>query len=158
MSKPNVIFQSITLRNAETVRANLFKLREQTRPDTIRSKREFHLPMFPGYYFACPSYEEETLIRRDKCVWNLKVLSEPEEESLLKDLKIVRECELLSQDHKLIVNPGLYEGQVVRLKRGPFKDQEVMVVRREDASRIVVNLNFLGRNITIPCNADDLDF
>ena len=35
MSKPNVIFQSITLRNAETVRANLFELHEQTQPDTI---------------------------------------------------------------------------------------------------------------------------
>ena len=123
-----------------------------------RSRREFYLPMFPGYFFACPSHEEETLIRRDKCVWNLKVLSDPEEDDLLKDLKLVRESELLSRDHKLIVNPGLYEGQTVRLKRGPFKNSEVIVVHREDVSKIIVNLTFLGRNITVSCDADDLEY
>ena len=51
-----------------------------------RSKRILHLPMFPGYVFACPNLEEETIIRRDKCVWQLKVLSEPDEEGLLRDL------------------------------------------------------------------------
>ena len=123
-----------------------------------RSRRELYLPMFPGYFFACPSYEEETLIRRDKCVCSLKVLCEPEEEELLRDLKIVRESELLSREHKLIVNPGLCEGTTVRLKKGPFKSQEVIVARREGVSKVIVNLEFLGRNITIACEADDLEY
>ena len=123
-----------------------------------RSRRELFLPMFPGYFFACPSYEEETLIRRDKCVCNLKVLSESEEDDLLRDLKIVRESELLSREHKLIVNPGLCEGTAVRLKKGPFKSYEVIVARREGVSRVIVNLEFLGRNIAISCEADDLEY
>lgn len=123
-----------------------------------RNRRELYLPMFPGYYFACPNYEEETLIRRDKCVCNLKVLSEPEEDELLRDLMIVRESELLSREHKLIVNPGLCEGTTVRLKKGPFKSYEVIVVRREGVSKVIVNLDFLGRNITLACEADELEY
>ena len=123
-----------------------------------RSKRELQLPMFPGYYFACPSYEEETLIRRDKCVWNLKVLSEPEEEELLKDLRIVRESELLARNHKLVVNPGICAGQTMKLKRGPFQNEEVIVERRDGISKVIVNLKILGRNITLTCEADDLEY
>ena len=123
-----------------------------------RSERKISLPMFSGYFFACPNYDEETLIRRDKCVWNLKVLNEAEEEELLKDLRIVRESELLAVDHKLIVNPGICEGQTVRLKKGPFESEEVLVVRREGISRVIVNLSFLGRNITVTCEANDLEY
>ena len=121
-----------------------------------RSKRILHLPMFPGYVFACPNREEETIIRRDKCVWQLKVLSEPDEEGLLRDLEIVRQSEILSQKQELVVNPGLRIGETYLMKKAPFKDQEVILVRRKDAVSVVVNLFFLGRNIEILCGADDL--
>lgn len=121
-----------------------------------RGKRVLHLPMFPGYVFACPSREEETIIRRDKCVWQLKVLSEPDEEGLLRDLEIVRQSEILSQKQELVVNPGLRIGETYLMKKAPFKDQEVILVRRKDAVSVVVNLFFLGRNIEILCGADEL--
>ena len=121
-----------------------------------RSKRILHLPMFPGYVFACPNREEETIIRRDKCVWQLKVLSEPDEEGLLRDLEIVRQSEILSQKQELVVNPGLQEGETYIVKNGPFKGQEVILVRRKDAVNVVVNLFFLSRNIEFMCGADEL--
>ena len=123
-----------------------------------RSERKILLPMFSGYYFACPDYEQETVIRRDKCVWNLQVLNEAQEEELLHDLRIVRESELLSEDHTMMVNPGICEGQTVKLKKGPFDGQEVLVIRREGISKVIVNLNFLGRNITVSCEACDLEY
>ena len=123
-----------------------------------RSKRYLHLPMFPGYFFACPNLEEETFIRRDKCVWNLKVLNGSEEDLLLKELTIVRQAELLSRECKLLVNPGIREGDTVILKRGPLKGNDVIVVKRENEATLVVNLNLLNRNILIRCNADDVEF
>lgn len=121
-----------------------------------RSKRVLHLPMFPGYVFACPNREEETIIRRDKCVWQLKVLSEPDEEGLLRDLEIVRQSETLSQKQELVVNPGLCIGETYLMKKAPFKGEEVILVRRENAVKVVVNLFFLGRNIEFLCGADEL--
>jgi len=112
--------------------------------------------MFPGYVFACPSLEEETIIRRDKCVWNLQVLSKPDEEGLLRDLEIVRQSEILSQKQQLVVNPGLQIGETYIVRKGPFKDQEVVLVRRKDAVSVIVNLYFLGRNIEFMCGAEDL--
>lgn len=121
-----------------------------------RSKRETHLPMFPGYVFACSNLEEETLIRRNKVVWNLKKLSELEEESLIRDLKIVRMCEVQSTKHKLVVNPGLHEGDTVRIRSGAFKDQDAIVVRRVDELSVIINLYFFGRHVDMRWNADDL--
>ena len=123
-----------------------------------RSERKILLPMFSGYYFACPDYEQETVIRCDKCVWNLQILNEAQEEELLQDLRIVRESELLAKNHKMIVNPGICEGQTVKLKKGPFAGQEVLVVRREGISKVIVNLNFLGRNIAVTCEVGDLEY
>jgi transcription antitermination factor NusG len=121
-----------------------------------RSVREFQLPMFPGYFFACPGFEEESLIRRDKCVYNLKVLSDCEEDRLLRDLLIVRESEILSVNHKLVVNPKLSAGDVVQFKKGPFRNYDVRVVKRADETRVVVDLEFLGRSLMLTCNADEL--
>lgn len=121
-----------------------------------RSKRVLHLPMFPGYLFACPNREEETIIRRDKCVWQLKVLSELDEEGFLHDLELVRQSEILSREQQLVVNPGLQIGETYIVKNGPFKGQEVILVRRKDAVNVIVNLHFLGRNIEFLCGADDL--
>jgi len=121
-----------------------------------RSKREFRLPMFPGYLFACADYDEVALLRRSQEIWNVKILTEIEEEGLLRDLRIVRESELVSQNHELVVNPGLHEGDTVRFKRGPFKGMNVIVAKRENALEVIVNLEFLGRNISMRCDADEL--
>ena len=121
-----------------------------------RGKRELHLPMFPGYFFACLSLEEQTAVRRNGGVWGLRILSDYDEDALLRDLLKVRESELLSKQHKLIVNPGLRVGDVVRIKQGPFKNQEVIVVRRKDAAQVIVNLDFLGQNLELLLSADKL--
>ena len=74
----------------------------------------------------------------------------------MRDLEIVRQSEILSQKQELVVNPGLRIGETYLMKKAPFKDQEVILVRRKNAVSVVVNLFFLGRNIEILCGADDL--
>ncbi len=123
-----------------------------------RARRETRLPMFPGYVFACSNLEEETRIRRSKVVWNLKKLSELEEESLIRDLKIVRMCEMQSTEHKLVVNPGLHEGDTVQVKSGAFKGQDAIVVRRVDELSVIINLYFFGRHVDMKWDADDLAY
>ena len=95
-----------------------------------RSKRVLYLPLFPGYVIACPNREEETIIRRDKCVWQLKILSEPDEEGLLRDLEIVSQGEILSQKQQLVVNPGLQIGETYIVKNGPFKGHPLEIRNR----------------------------
>lgn len=123
-----------------------------------RSRREVLLPMFPGYIFACPDLAEETVIRRNKAVWHLKKLSELEEESLLKDLQVVRQCEKESAEHKLVVNPQLHPGDAVRIKSGKLKGQDAIVVRRENELTIIINLFFFNRHIQMRWAADDLEY
>lgn len=123
-----------------------------------RSRRETSLPMFPGYLFACPNLEEESRIRRNKAVWNLKPLSLPEEESLIQDLKVIRLCELQSAEHTLVINPGLHEGDTVQVKSGAFRGQNAIVVRRLDALSVIINLLFFNRNIEMRWDAGDLEY
>ena len=121
-----------------------------------RSRRETKLPMFPGYLFGCADPAEETTIRGNRCVWNLRRLSELEEKQLLDDLKIVRLCEIESAAHRMTVNPGLRSGDRVRITSGPFKGQLAVVVRRVDALNVIINLDFLGRSIDISWEAGEL--
>ena len=123
-----------------------------------RGKRKLLLPMFPGYLFACADRDEETAIRQNRCVWNLRTLSEAEEDSLIRDLRAVRLCELQSADHQLVVNPGLQAGDMVRIRSGAFKGQDAVVIRRVDAVSVIVNLSFLGRNIDVRWEAGDLEY
>ena len=121
-----------------------------------RGRRETKLPMFPGYLFGCADDGEEALIRRNRCVWNVRKLSEPDELQLLRDLKAVRLCELESAAHRMTVNPGLRAGDPVLIKTGAFKNQRAIVVRRVDALSVIINLDFLGRSIDIRFDAGEL--
>ena len=122
-----------------------------------RSKRETRLPMFPGYLFLCADQEEQTVIRCNQAVRQLRVLDEYEEESLLSDLRQVRRSELESASRELVVNPGLQTGDEVCVKTGAFRGERAIVVKREDALRVVINLNFLGRHIEMLWDAGDLE-
>ncbi len=122
-----------------------------------RSRRETRLPMFSGYLFACAEREEEPAIRANKCVWRIQTLSAAEEDSLIRDLRAVRMCELQSADHELTVNPGLQAGDMVRIKSGAFRGYDAIVVRRVDALNVIINLEFLGRNINMRWEAGDLE-
>ena len=121
-----------------------------------RSRRETKLPMFPGYLFGCAGPEEEELIRRNRCVWNVRRLSEPEEPQLIQDLQTVRLCELESAAHRMTVNPNLRSGDRVRITAGAFKGQMAIVIRRVDALNVIINLDFLGRSIDIRWDAGEL--
>ena len=121
-----------------------------------RSKRTTLLPMFPGYLFACPNLQEETVIRCHKTVWNLKKLTPLDEETLLKDLQVVRRCEKQAAEHKLIVKPELHPGDTVRIKSGSLKGQDAIVVRRENELTVIINLFFFNRHLQMHWLADDL--
>ena len=122
-----------------------------------RGRREARLPMFPGYLFACAGSAEESVIRANKCVWQVRTLSETDEEMLIRDLRIVRLCELQSARHELVVNPELRQGDTVRIRSGAFRGHDAVVVRRVDALSVVINLEFLGRSMDMRWEAGDLE-
>ena len=122
-----------------------------------RGRRETRLPMFPGYLFACAGRDEENVIRTNKCVRHVQTLSETDEDSLIRDLRIVRLCELQSARHELVVNPELRQGDAVRIKSGAFRGHDAIVVRRVDALSVIINLDFLGRSMDMRWEAGDLE-
>nr|MCR5358800.1 hypothetical protein [Thermoguttaceae bacterium] len=63
---------------------------------------------------------------------------------------------LLAENHKVVVNPGIQPGMTVLVKSGALAGTEVVVLRRENEVRVVVNLNILGRHCDCTLNADDL--
>lgn len=122
-----------------------------------RSKRITKLPMFPGYVFACPDIEQETLIRRNSLVCSLKVLHEAEESVFIRDLNAVYQCERESANQELVVNPGLRPGQTVSIKSGPFQGYDVVIIKRTDDVSVVVNLYFFEQNIELKLSAHELE-
>lgn len=114
------------------------------------------VPMFPNYVFVCLSAEQRTFVKALNGVWGVTLLAPVEEERLIRDLQRVRLCELQSEHHELVVNPGLYPGAPVRITKGPFKGQEAIVVKRVDAYSVMINLDFMDQFIELRWNAEEL--
>ena len=122
-----------------------------------RGKVVTWVPMFTSYVFLEIPNTLYTHIVRYPEVLTLDLCETPEiQEGLVADLNRVRKCELLAENHKVVVNPGIQPGMTVLVKTGPLAGTEVVVLRRENEVRVVVNLNILGRHCDCTLNADDL--
>lgn len=121
-----------------------------------RAKVLSEIPMFPSYVFLCSDALSVTQIKRQNEVIELTMMDGEAENDFIKELNLVRKCEILSEKRKVVVNPGLQPGQTVLIKSGPLKNSEVIVVRRVNEVVMIVNLHILGRNCECKIGADEL--
>lgn len=121
-----------------------------------REKILSEIPMFSGYVFLCPDPVVITEIRRQTEVVGLNVLEGTVETEFIRELNLVRKLELLASTRKVVINPGLYPGQTVRVTSGPFRDTEVIVLRRVNEIYMIVNLRLLGRSCECKIAANEL--
>ena len=91
-------------------------------------KRELRVPMFPGYLFAriCPEYRSE--LKRNRSVIRVLPVTEMEEETLLNELKMIRELEKISEKKEFDITNGLVRGVKVRFVEGEFNGWEGVVL------------------------------
>lgn len=116
-------------------------------------------PMLPGYIFLAASDDERTELKKtiDNIVHIELLRHAAAESTLVEELNALRRFELLAQQERVLINPGIQKGDQVLITEGPLKGLTTEVIRRNDAcDSIVVNISILNRNIEYPISAEKL--
>jgi hypothetical protein len=116
-----------------------------------------HVPMFPGYVFACTGPDEHNLRSLGSAVLRANRLEEHAAEQLLEELKVVRKFELLSASHEVDLAPELTPGAPVLITRGVFQGTYAIVQKKKNNYRITVNLKGLSYAASVELDPRDLE-
>ena len=117
------------------------------------------VPMFPGYIFLSAGDRERTELKKNiKEFVQIELLHEPhEEDTLIRELNVLRQFEILAQSEEVLVNPGIQHGDKVVVTSGPLKGLETEVIRRDDArNAIIITISIMEKTVEYPLSADEL--
>jgi transcription antitermination factor NusG len=140
-------------KNVETFLPSVFKRRQWKDRHKL-----VHFPLFPGYLFVhLQPYPVEFLkvLKTKGAVTFISLdsgIPTPVYSEELNSLKL-----MIESGKELDLYPHLKEGSRVRVKRGPLKGAEGMLIRKENQHMFVVNINLLGRSIGLRIYSDDVE-
>jgi len=111
------------------------------------------VPLFPGYVFS-PVDDEQ---RRAALASNVvsRWLSVPDTRMLLDDLRAIKR--LIDSERPLTPEARLEAGHPVRVRSGPLRGLEGMVVSRRGEERLLVAVRFLNQGASIELEDVDLE-
>jgi transcription antitermination factor NusG len=117
-----------------------------TRKSLSRGRtRVARIPLFPGYVFVYGGDEERAQVLKTNRVPGIRLVSDGE--SLRADL--LRFAELIASGAPLVPEARLVTGNRVRVKAGPFRGQEGVVLRRNGKTRLLIAVNYLQRGASL---------
>ncbi|MBR4254942.1 MAG: hypothetical protein IKQ16_07640 [Lentisphaeria bacterium] len=113
-------------------------------------KREFILPMFSNYLFACipPDFKSELMRKRE--VIRILPVDEATEDTLLHELEIIRKLENVSRSEDMDVSEGLKKGIHVVFTEGPFKGEHgVILDAPQENGHVYINVTSVESSVRI---------
>lgn len=115
--------------------------------------RHSYVPLFPGYVFA-PVDDDQ---RREAQATNTvaRWLSIGDERILVDDLRAIKR--LIDTERPLTPEARIEPGQLVRVRSGPLRGVEGMVLKRRGEQRLVVAVRFLNQGASIELEDVDLE-
>jgi len=118
-----------------------------------RKKVEFLKPLFPGYLFLHVDRFSAAKVRQNQYLANL--LEPPDQFEFASQLQQILEA--LSSDSEVRLCPNIVEGQRVRIKLGPLRGVEGVVIQRQGALEIQLRLDFIGQAAALRVDADQVE-
>lgn len=102
-------------------------------------------PIFPNYVFLYADEMQRHIAMATKCISRCLVVPDPAE--LVRDLSRIRR--LIASGAALTPETRIQPGDMVRVKSGPLKGVEGVVVRRENEVRLLVAVQYLQRGASV---------
>jgi transcription antitermination factor NusG len=116
------------------------------RKSLVRGRtRLVRVPLFPGYVFVRGGDEDRLRVLKTNRV--MTVWPVPDGEKLRQDL--VRFANLIAADAPLLPESRLVPGERVRVKAGPFRGHEGIVLRRDGKTRLLVSIDYLQQGASL---------
>jgi transcription antitermination factor NusG len=102
-------------------------------------------PLFPNYVFMFADEAQRYAAMTTKCVSRL--LKAPDADELVRDLRRIQQ--LIASGAALTPETRIEAGDRVRVKSGPLKGFEGVVLRRENEVRLMVAVQYLQRGASV---------
>lgn len=117
-----------------------------------RRKRTFYSPLFPGYVFCCGDLAQRQWLRQNQNTANL--LEVVDQVALITQLQRIR----TAIESNLIVDvaPFLEAGRPVRIKSGPLRGSEGVVVRISGQTRVLLSVDLIQQAAVVEVDSSAL--
>lgn len=117
---------------------------------------ETFVPMFPGYVFVQLREPDSDRILRSQKVVAVLPMDPSRETRLVQDLQDVQRLVRAEFDGELVVRPDLVAGEPVQIVAGPLEGLRGIIQRRQDKSRVSVNVELLGQSVSTELDAGEV--
>jgi transcriptional antiterminator RfaH len=118
-----------------------------------KRKAALDVPLFPGYVFLYGSLDDAYLADRTRRV--VTIIRVADQKQIEWELENIRAA--LSCDVELAPHPFLKKGMRVEVKSGPLRGLQGMVENYARANRLVLQVEFLSRAVSLEINASLLE-
>jgi transcription antitermination factor NusG len=115
------------------------------------------MPAFPGYVFARFADDGGARLRILKTSGAVRILGRGEEIEPVADHEIDSVRLLLKSRTRCSPHPFVREGAWVRVRRGPLKDLEGLLVRVKSYSRLIVSIELLSQAVATEVDTNDVE-
>lgn len=127
-------------------------LREETKIYQ-RRKVTVHKPVFPGYVFlAFSAAQKATVLKSNLTVHILTIV---DQEKFIHELGQI--CQALAVDPTLDACAAFQVGKHVTIKAGPFQGLEGVVQLVRGKTKVVLNVDMIGRALAVEVSMDMLE-
>jgi transcription antitermination factor NusG len=114
------------------------------------------LPLFPGYIFVHLPWRDQMQVLQIPGVVRLVSFNGVPEPLPEREIETLRKG--LSEQLRAKPHPFLKSGRHVRIRSGPLRGLEGVVVRRKGNLRVVVSLDLLRQSMSVDLDLGDLEF
>ena len=107
--------------------------------------RTSYIPLFANYVFMFGDESDRYEAMTTNCVAKYSIVKDPEQ--LVKDLQQIRT--IINADVPLTPEANLSGGDPCRIKSGPFRDYEGIVIRRGGKTCFLVSVRLLEQSVSM---------
>ena len=120
-------------------------------------KKVIEVPLFPGYVFT--RFYDSPMLRHTiiRSYGAVRILGHGREIEAVPNSEIEAIQRLILSNVSLLAHPLLREGALVRIRRGPLKNLEGLLVRIKTQARLVLSVELLCRSVSTEVDLNDVE-
>ena len=119
-------------------------------------KRYVDIPLFPGYLFVCTEKERLYDVKYTRGVTRI-IGTDTDAPTPIPDKQILDIKSIMESDVKLDPFPYLKKGRTVRVKSGPLKGLEGILVERKGHYKLVIRIDLLQKGAAAEVYISDIE-
>jgi transcription antitermination factor NusG len=114
-----------------------------------------HLPLFPGYVFVRFAIPDRLRVQQTRGLVHL--LSFGGSPTPIPETEVQSIREILSHGVRTLPHPFLRAGRRIRIKSGPLRGLDGILVRRKNRLRLVVSVELILKSMSVEVDEADLE-